>query len=283
MTDKKKQNCVMEQQHILSDGGVLPLLHFPLLSQTGWLKHCFTTREGGCSEGIYESLNLSFTRGDDPARVMQNYQRVAEYFGTDPAHMVTSDQTHTTNVRLVTAEDGGKGITRSRDYRDIDGMITQEPGVVLATFYADCVPLYFADTAHKAIGLSHSGWRGTLHHMAQKTIDAMREAFGTRPQDLLCVVGPSICRECYEVGEDVAAPFLDALGESAGGLLMPAQGGKYHLDLWGINERWLLEAGVPRSQIEVAGLCTCCNSGRLFSHRASQGRRGNLGAFMMIQ
>ena len=132
-------------------------------------------------------MNFSFTRGDDRDDVLENYRRMAAALGVDRERMVLTWQTHTTNVRRVTEEDEGKGIVRDRDYRDVDGLITDIPGITLVTFFADCVPLYFLDPVHKAIGLSHSGWRGTVKRMGQVTVDAMKEAFGTRPEDIIAL------------------------------------------------------------------------------------------------
>lgn len=264
------------------EGYVLPYLSFSSYEALPYIRHMFTTREGGVSKDIYESLNLSFTRGDDETAVLENYRRVAQALGTSIDHIVTSDQTHTTNVRPVGKEDLGKGITRPRDYKDVDGMITDQPGVLLATFYADCVPLYFVDPVHKAIGLSHSGWRGTVGRMGQATVEAMERSFGSQPKDLLCAIGPSICQDCYEVSRDVAEAFIFAFPTHEKEILQAGALGKYQLDLWKANEIVLAEAGVLKEHIDLAGLCTCCNSSILFSHRASKGKRGNLGAFLML-
>ena len=264
------------------EGYVLPYLSFSSYEALPYIRHMFTTREGGVSKDIYESLNLSFTRGDDETAVLENYRRGAQALGTSIDHIVTSDQTHTTNVRPVGKEDLGKGITRPRDYKDVDGMITDQPGVLLATFYADCVPLYFVDPVHKAIGLSHSGWRGTVGRMGQATVEAMERSFGSQPKDLLCAIGPSICQDCYEVSRDVAEAFIFAFPTHEKEILQAGALGKYQLDLWKANEIVLTEAGVLKEHIDLAGLCTCCNSSILFSHRASKGKRGNLGAFLML-
>ena len=264
------------------EGYVLPYLSFSSYEALPYIRHMFTTREGGVSKDIYESLNLSFTRGDDETAVLENYRRVAQALGTSIDHIVTSDQTHTTNVRPVGKEDLGKGITRPRDYKDVDGMITDQPGVLLATFYADCVPLYFVDPVHKAIGLSHSGWRGTVGRMGQATVEAMERSFGSQPKDLLCAIGPSICQDCYEVSRDVAEAVIFAFPTHEKEILQAGALGKYQLDLWKANEIVLTEAGVLKEHIDLAGLCTCCNSSILFSHRASKGKRGNLGAFLML-
>ena len=137
---KKDDREVLQLERFPLEKGELPVLHYPLLDACGMVKHCFTTRGGGASKGMFESLNLSFTRGDDEADVQENYARVASFFGTDKTQFVCSDQTHTTNVRRVGKEDAGYGVTRPRPYKDVDGLVTDEPGIILSTFYADCVP-----------------------------------------------------------------------------------------------------------------------------------------------
>ena len=245
--------------------------------------HAFSTRLGGVSEGIYSSMNLSFTRGDKDEAVRENYRRLADAVGFRMEDIVTSDQTHTANVRLVTEEDRGNGITKSRPYTDVDGMITNVPGLVLATFYADCVPLYFIDPVHRAIGLSHSGWRGTVAKIGEVTVQRMKEEFGSDPSEIYGAVGPSICQDCYEVSEDVIEQFRAAFPEDKWDALFYGKpDGKYQLDLWEANHQIMLGAGLKEEHISMPNLCTCCNPEFLFSHRASHGRRGNLGAFLGI-
>ena len=262
--------------------GELEYLTFPLLEQTGIVRHLFSTRLGGASEGIYSTMNLSYTRGDEKEAVDENFRRIAEVLGCSVGDIVCSDQTHTVTLRVVGTQDGGKGILAPRDYTDIDGLLTDEPGVMLATFYADCVPLYFVDTRKKAVALAHSGWRGTVGRMGMCVVDKMRETYGTDPSDIVAAVGPSICQACYEVSEDVADAFAAEFYKSGqtDEILESKGGGKYRLDLWRANEIVLQEAGIPAGQIQVTDLCTCHNSEYLFSHRASQGKRGNLGAFL---
>ncbi len=263
--------------------GETEYLVFPGIEGTGLVKHLFSTRKGGVSEGIYASMNLSYTRGDRKEDVDENFRRIAEIFGELPDRIVCSDQTHTTNIRLVTKEDTGKGVVKAKDYTDVDGLITSVPGIILATFYADCVPLYFVDTENKAIGLSHSGWKGTVNKMGEAVLSAMKEAFGTRPEMVRAAIGPSICRDCYEVSGDVAQQFQDLFRDDIHGILAPGRmEGKYQLNLWEANKRILLDAGILPENLEVTDVCTCCNSGYLFSHRASKGKRGNLGAFMEL-
>lgn len=265
-------------------GGV-PYLSFKALEDTGMVINGFSTRLGGASKGRFATMNFSYSRKDDPADVLENFTRMADALGVERDRMVVSYQTHTTNVHRVTREDEGKGVIRERDYRDVDGLITDVPGITLVTFYADCVPLYLVDQVHHAIGLSHSGWRGTVRRMGQVTMDAMKEAFGTRPEDVTACIGPSICRDCFEVGEEVAEAFADAFDPKYRDALYRAneKPGKYQLDLWKANEIIFQEAGVPKEQIHTTNICTMCNSDYLFSHRRVGEERGNLAAFLSIR
>ena len=265
-------------------GGV-PYLSFKALEDTGMVINGFSTRLGGASKGRFATMNFSYSRKDDPADVLENFTRMADALGVERDRMVVSYQTHTTNVRRVTREDEGKGVIRERDYRNVDGLITDVPGITLVTFYADCVPLYLVDPVHHAIGLSHSGWRGTVRRMGQVTMDAMKEAFGTRPEDVTACIGPSICRDCFEVGEEVAEAFADAFDPKYRDALYRANAkpGKYQLDLWKANEIIFQEAGVPKEQIHTTNICTMCNSDYRFSHRRVGEERGNLAAFLSIR
>ena len=262
-----------------------PYLSFRALDDLGMVKNGFSTRMGGASRGKFATMNFSYSRGDDPDHVLENFTRMAAALGVERDRMVASYQTHTTNVRRVTREDEGKGVIRERDYRNVDGLITDVPGITLVTFYADCVPLYLVDPVHHAIGLSHSGWRGTVRRMGQVTMDAMKEAFGTRPEDVTACIGPSICRDCFEVGEEVAEAFADAFDPKYRDALYRANAkpGKYQLDLWKANEIIFQEAGVPKEQIHTTNICTMCNSDYLFSHRRVGEERGNLAAFLSIR
>jgi hypothetical protein len=259
----------------------LPLLSFEKWDSLNGIKHCFTTRAGGVSSGYLSSLNLGWDRGDDKTNVTENYTRVAAAFGKGPERLVLAKQTHTANVRIVTEEDAGKGVTADRDYDDVDGLVTNVPGLILMTSHADCVPLYFYDPVNKVIALAHAGWKGTLNKIGQNTVNIMSDSFGSDPSDIYAAIGPSICQDCYEVSEDVAdnfrsAGFCDVLidGKSKG---------KYQLDLWKANEQVLLSSGITADHITVTNICTCCNPDTLFSHRATQGKRGNLGAFLMLE
>lgn len=262
--------------------GEAEYLTFPLFEDTGLVRHLFSTRLGGVSSGIFSSMNLSYTRGDEKEAVDENYRRIVALLGCEVSDMVCSDQTHTTNVRVVNESDRGKGILYTKDYTDVDGLITNVRGIVLATFYADCVPLFFVDVKNKAIGLSHSGWRGTVGRMGAVTLEAMRKEYGTKTEDVCAAIGPSICQDCYEVSDDVAEAFIQEFNKDGQSeqLLLSKGKGKYQLDLWKANQIILEEAGIAPEKIQVTDICTCCNPDYLFSHRASQGKRGNLGAFL---
>lgn len=266
----------------------VPYYTFPLFEKAG-IVHGFSTKLGGVSKGDCATMNLSFQRGDDPDDVMENHKRFAKAVGYDYHNLVFSDQVHKTDIHIVTEKDRGKGILSDSDIREIDGLITQDKEAVLMTFFADCVPLFFYDPIHEAIGASHSGWRGTVSGMGARTVEAMGKAFGTRPEDLLAVIGPSICQSCYEVSEDVAEKFYQEISPDHWDeilikkeILPGEQTPRYQLDLWRVNELILQEAGIPEDRIQTSGLCTCCHSDELFSHRATQGRRGNLAGVITL-
>ena len=287
-----------DQPHInVQEKEGVTFLTYPVLDELPGIVHGFSTRLGGVSEGIYASMNLSYTRGDKDEAVTENFRRISRAMGFSLEDIVTSDQTHTANVRVVTEEDRGNGITKPRPYTDVDGMITNVPGLVLATFYADCVPLYFVDPVRRAVGLSHSGWRGTVARIGAVTVRKMTETYGTVPKDLYAAIGPSICRDCYEVSEDVIQQFRQSFPEDEypdlyrrnfpeqirPSLYYRKPNGKYQLNLWEANRRILLDAGIPASRISLPNLCTYCNPNLLFSHRATHGQRGNLAAFLGLK
>ena len=274
-----------DDRHVFDENtAIVPFLEYPMLRDTGIVRHGFSTRLGGVSEGCYASLNLSFDRGDKREAVLENFRRIGEALGVRCEDMVLSRQTHTTNVRVVTDADRGKGILRERDYTDVDGLVTNVPGICLVTSYADCVPLYFLDPVKKVIGLSHSGWRGTVGKIGKKTVELMHERYGCDPGDILAAVGPSVCVDCYEVSRDVIEKFQESFEEQFWSeLFYEKPNGKYQLDLWKANELIFREAGILPDHIAVTNVCTHCNSEILYSHRASGDKRGNLCAFLALK
>lgn len=262
----------------------VPFLTYPMLEKSGTVIHGISTRLGGVSREHLSSMNLGFGRGDKDENVRENFRRIAASAGFSVENLVLSQQTHTTNVRVVTEEDRGRGFTRPLGWKDVDGLVTNVPGLVLTTFYADCVPLFFVDTKRGVIGLSHSGWRGTAGKIGKVTVDTMMQEYGSQPEDILAAVGPSICQECYEVSEDVITEFKAQFEERFwDSLFWKKENGKYQLNLWKANELIFLEAGILPEHISITDLCTCCNPEFLFSHRASKGMRGNLAAFLALK
>lgn len=262
----------------------VPYFTFPAFDELPGIIHGFSSRLGGVSEGCLSSMNLSFSRGDEPEHVRENFRRIAESIGFSEKDLVFSMQTHTANVRRVGREDCGRGLERPVGYCDVDGLVTNEPGVVLATFYADCVPLFFVDPVRRCIGLSHSGWRGTVGKIGKATVETMAKEFGSEPGDLLAAVGPSICQECYEVSEEVIGLFRENFAEELWPkLFYRKDNGHYQLNLWEANRLIFQEAGILPQHITVTDICTACNPELLFSHRASGGKRGNLAGFLEIK
>lgn len=265
----------------------VPYLSFPVLSEIPFLRHGFSTRLGGVSEGIFSTMNLGHDLApyaDDQKNIEENYRRMSESIGMNPKTIVISKQVHKTNIRLVDDKDCGKGLYYPRDYDEIDGLITNTPNVTLVTKYADCVPLYFVDPKNKAIGLTHSGWRGTVKKIGKITIDKMTEQFGSNPKDIISVIGPSICKDCFEIGEEVAVEFIKAFQLSQQNpIIFQKDNGKYLCDLWAANRAVLQEAGLKEENIHISGVCTACNPELLFSHRKTGGNRGSLAAFLAIK
>lgn len=279
---KLKYNDSSEVLKEVEKEGVL-YLEFPLFSQQNLVKHGFSTRLGGVSTGIFDSMNLSFVRGDEEDRVQENYSRISHAIGVDKEKLVCSKQTHTTNVLVVDQTYAGNGVLYENRLEDIDGMVTNVPGICLVTSYADCVPLYFVDVKKKVIGLSHSGWKGTVGKIGAVTIEKMKLEYGCQVEDIYAAIGPSICQSCYEVSEDVIQEFQQSFAEKYWSqLFYKKENGKYQLDLWKANEIIMLEQGIVAEHLSVTNVCTCCNSELLFSHRASQGKRGNLCAFLAL-
>ena len=280
---KGQLNTCYIREKVISDTSVT-YITFDNLEQTGIIRQGFSTRLGGVSEGEFASMNLSFSRNDDPQAVMENYRRLTAIMDCTPDDVVASHQTHTTNVRRVSSADKGKGVTREKDYSDIDGLITDESGVLLACFFADCVPLYFVDPVKKVIGLSHSGWRGTVGKIGKVTVEKMEEEFGCDPADILGAVGPSICQDCYEVSEDVIKKFRENYDENLWPeIFYQKENGKYQLNLWKANESVFLESGILPEHIAVTNVCTHCNPDILFSHRTTGNERGTLSAFLALK
>ena len=258
-------------------------LTFPTLSELDFVNHAFSTRIGGVSSDEFKSMNLNFKRGDEPEKVTENYKIFCKAAGFDYESLVSSSQDHNTNVRCVTKKDRGIGVYRPHDMESVDALVTNESGVTLVTHYADCTPLLFADPEKKVIALAHAGWRGTVNKIGEATVDVMQEKYGCDPTDIIAVVGPAIGPCCYEVDTPVFEQFA-SLTELKPAYFTKSLGhGKYLVDLKETNRRMLMEAGLLSINITISDVCTRCNSGLLYSHRASGGKRGGLVAMMAIR
>ena len=268
-----------------SGNHTVPLIESPLLQEIRGLRHGFSTRKGGVSKEHLSSLNLGFNLGDEREKVLENFRILGSLFEAKPEDFVLTQQTHSVNVRHVGREDRGKGVFRERDYTDVDALMTDEEGVILSAFSADCVPILFYDKGHRAIASCHSGWRGTHGRILARVIEAMQREFSSKPEEIYIAIGPSICKNCYEVSEDVGEAFLDAfpalreMTKNASPIERVSEE-KFHIDLWELN-RWIaLENSIPAENISISGYCTMERPDLFFSHRYSQGKRGVQGAFI---
>lgn len=262
----------------------LQFIQIPAFADTGIVNHCFSTRLGGVSSGIYESMNLGFNRGDSDENVINNFKILCDGIDVKPDHMVLTNQVHEDQVVVVCKKDCGKGYNRESDLMGVDGFVTDDKGVALVTFYADCVPLYFLDPVNKVIGLSHAGWRGTVKKIGAKTVRMMQEVYGSRPEDLLGAIGPSIGACCFEVSEDVKIEVEKSFNHDIIDKIVKGHGfDKYLIDLWTANEVVMIEAGMRKEHITKTDVCTMCHKSELFSHRGSDGKRGSMVAIMELR
>lgn len=261
----------------------VPYLTYDSLSEITFINHAFSTKHGGVSEGEFESMNFAFNRGDNPDNVTQNYKRFCQSAGFEYETLTASAQDHNTVVRAVTEKDCGVGIYKPRDMESVDALITNEKGVTLVTYYADCTPLFFVDTKNKAIGLAHAGWRGTVGRIGEKVVKKMTELYDTNPADIKAAIGPAISVCCYEVDYPCAENFLKLEGLESEKFVFPKENGKYMLDLLETNRQILVSCGVKPENITVSDVCTNCNSDLLWSHRATKGHRGTMCAFMCMK
>ncbi|SKC01293.1 conserved hypothetical protein [Lachnospiraceae bacterium] len=259
----------------------VPFLTFKPLEKFTWLRNGFSTREGGVSEDIFKSLNLAHNRGDKTENIVENFKLIGEAMEMPAENMVYAQQTHTTTVLTVDHTRCGMGVLKDRDFHDVDALVTDDPGVVLVTGHADCIPLFFVDPVHKAIGLAHAGWKGTINNIAAEVIREMYRSFKTDPEELVVVIGPGVCGNCYEVGEDVASQFRKKYDTNVIRTKVSVPG-KYTLDLHLANMYNMQRAGVPEENIHVSDVCTMENPDVLFSHRATDGKRGGCCAFLEI-
>ena len=260
----------------VNHSGDLEYLTSPLLSP---VPHCFSTRFGGVSEGELASLNLGVHRGDRPKNVLENYRRLGQAVGFDPKRTVFTKQVHSDVVERVGASGCGRGLIVPVE-NGCDGLITNEPEVVLTVFSADCTPVLLYDPVARAVGAVHAGWRGTALKIAGKAVMRMTEEFGSRPENIRAAIGPCISQCCFETDADVPNAMREAFGEAAEASVHPV-GEKYYVNLKALNALALRQAGV--CQIDIAEECTACQPDRFWSHRRVGNRRGSLAAMILLR
>lgn len=237
------------------------------------VRHAITTRLGGVSRQPFHTLNMGLHTGDKPANVIRNRELVCTALGAPLSSFVAGQQIHGSAYYVATEKDMGRGATEEQSQLPAtDILITQTPGVILASFYADCVAVLLADLKRRAVGVAHCGWRGTWQEAARMAVEAMGREFGSIPAELAVVLGPSIGPCCYEVSAELARDFREKFGEDI------ALGNR--LDLRLANVRSLEGAGIRRTSIHVAPWCTRCQQDLFFSHRGSGGRTGRMAALI---
>ncbi|AWB45355.1 peptidoglycan editing factor PgeF [Paenibacillus sp. CAA11] len=257
-------------------------------AENGWLSAGFTGRHGGGSKVPYESFNLALHVGDHPEDVLENRVLLEQELGFEPGAWTCGEQTHGTQIAIVTDEDRGKGrMDRESAFQQTDGLVTNVPGILLTSFYADCVPLYFLDPVHRVVGLAHAGWKGTVGEIAAKMIAVMEQAYGSRREEIRTAIGPSIGSCCYEVDEAVITrvrPVLDQAGLqeiAAEPVFRESQNqGRKMLNLKELNRIIMIKAGILPTHIECTTWCTSCHNTHFFSYRKENGVTGRMASWI---
>lgn len=248
--------------------------------EAGGIVHGFSTRLGGVSTGIYESMNLGTTRGDEPERVRENYRRFFAAIGGEVESVAMSNQVHGDVVRVVTQADRKADLYEEEPY-EADGLVTDIPGLALVIFGADCLPVLFYDPVRRVIAAAHAGWRGTASGIVERAVEKMA-FYGCQRKDILAAVGPGISGCCFETHEDVPNAMTSALGVAATPFIKPVENGKFHVDLKGLNTLRLERTGLLPEHISVSGDCTACRPDKYWSHRATNGQRGSQAAVIQL-
>lgn len=249
-----------------------------LMADSISVPHGFTTRLGGVSPAPFDSLNLSMHRGDDPKNVEENFRRLAACIGFDLKKLVMSHQIHSDIVRAVTAKHA-QGLDH-HTYPECDALITNTPGVALWVFTADCTPILLHDPVSGAVGAVHAGWRGTAAAIVSKTVEAMVQTYGCKPENLCAAIGPNIGQCCFETDRDVPEAMLAAFGQEAQAHIRQVDE-KYYVNLKTLNALWLRHSGV--NNIHISADCTACQNQRFWSHRILGTHRGSQGAIIVCK
>jgi len=252
-----------------------PLEKFAHLSQFDNLTHFVTNSSIG---------NISYTTHDNSTLIQENRQKLAEAVGITVNDFCVPQQTHAANVALITEQHRGMGAWKAETALPAtDALITQTQGICLTVLSADCALLLLYDAKNNAVGAVHSGWRGTMQHIAQHTLEAMHASFGTNPAQVWVGIAPCISTDVYEVGEEVVEATLKSFGTMAHYLAYNKATARWHFDLRYANSQMLQNVGVPKSQIEISPMCTYLNPHLYYSARLTQGKTGRFGAGIMLK
>lgn len=257
-------------------------LTFKDFKEYSFLNHCYSTRLGGISDGFYRSMNLCFSVGDDLENVLKNYKIFCKALDFDFKNLVTTEQIHEDNIAVISKishTEKGSGVFK---IPNSDGLITNVPGIVLNTFHADCDVLFLIDPIKKVVGLAHAGWRGTVKKICSKLVNIAKVRYGCNEKNIICALGPSILKCCFEVSKDIL-PYFDKLKIEKTYIHNADVDGKVYIDLHDVNKQLLINAGVSQKNIILADVCTKCNKDILFSHRAMGVYRGGNSAFISIK
>ena len=268
----------LKAEFIIEKKGKIIYAQAPHIMAAGGLIHFFSTRFGGVSSGALSSLNLGVNRPDSLENVQENYRRICAPYQIDAARIVLSQQTHSTNIEIITDDCAGNGLFRPQQFRDVDGMVCATPDLAAVVFYADCVPVLLYDPAKQVYAVVHAGWRGTVGGIAAKAAMVMQQKFDSKPQDILAAIGPSIGPCHFETGKEVGQEFHKAgLGEA-----VADRGEKDYIDLWRANEIVLERAGLLTQNVLHSGQCTVCNKDQYFSHRGDGPDTGRCGLIAQL-
>lgn len=248
----------------------LQLWQFDLLAQESAIRHFVTDR---ASHESGRPFTLSYSSSPDREEIKQNRGMLATAMGVAEDQLYFPSQVHKDRIVRVSK------YTSKEELMQTDALICNEKGVCIAVMSADCVPILLYDKKNAAVGAVHSGWRGTVARILEKTLQEMQEAFGTRGEDLVACIGPSVCQDSYEVGKEVVHEVRGAFAQ-ADRLLLPQANDKAKLDLWKANKIQLLHFGVSAENIEIANLCTVKNNANFFSAR--KGDAGRFAAGIML-
>ena len=251
------------------------------ITAAGGVAHGFSTRLGGVSEGMWASLNLGTSRGDDPDHVRENYRRFLAAIGGSEKRFAMSNQVHGAVVRTITTADVHTDPYEKVGYK-ADGLMTDLPGVALRVSTADCIPILFYDPVRRCVAAVHAGWRGTAAGIAAAAVDRMKSVYGSRPGDILAAIGPGICPDCFETHEDVPNAMTAAMGTGVLRHIKIKENGKFAVDLKAINAMRLEQAGLEADHIAVSSLCTSCNPDKFWSHRKLGNDRGSMAAAIQL-